>query len=202
MTFLWVASSTSKGGTIWPPGKASILMRPPVTTSSRLPKACIWSKAAPEAGQLVWIFSVFCACGWADAGCAWAYAGNDIVADTANAASPDRNLFIVLPPSSSAFLHFLRKPRVRCSGEPRLCWTPLGQPTNRVADRDTNQPAAAFYPGSRATESDTVITTAIVLADEPDELMNQAWRMTTFARTSASGKTSKQPKVFRRVELG
>ena len=94
MTFLWVASSTSNGGTIWPPGRASILMRPPVTTSSRLPKACIWSKACDEAGQLVWIFSVFCACGWADAGCDCACAVEHIMADTASAASPDRNLFI------------------------------------------------------------------------------------------------------------
>jgi len=95
-----------EGGTIWPPGSASILMRPPVTISSRLPKACIWSKACAEAGQLVWIFSVFCACGWADAGCDWACAGNDIVADTANAASPNRNLFIILPPSIECFPPF------------------------------------------------------------------------------------------------
>src|SRR6266542_5881935 len=38
ITFLWVASRISKGGTIAPPGKASILRLPPVSLSTRSAK--------------------------------------------------------------------------------------------------------------------------------------------------------------------
>src|ERR1051325_3988287 len=52
ITFLLVASSTSKGGTTCPPGIASILIAPCVSLSSRAPNILNCSCSVLPAGQL------------------------------------------------------------------------------------------------------------------------------------------------------
>ena len=55
MTFLLVASSTSKAGTIVPAGSGSIFSVPPESLSTRSATSLRWSKIVSEAGQLAWI---------------------------------------------------------------------------------------------------------------------------------------------------
>src|SRR5687768_13729582 len=56
MTFLFVASRTSKAGTIVPAGKGSILRVPAESLSTRSATSLRCSKIVSEAGQLAWIF--------------------------------------------------------------------------------------------------------------------------------------------------
>src|SRR3972149_2010747 len=66
MTFLLVASSTSKAGTIAPAGSVSILRRPADILSTRSANILKLSKSVRDAGQLACILRVM--------GC-WAVAG-------------------------------------------------------------------------------------------------------------------------------
>src|SRR5687768_11910848 len=54
MTFLLVASSTSKAGTMVPAGSGSIFRVPPESLSTRSATSFRWSKIVSEAGQLAW----------------------------------------------------------------------------------------------------------------------------------------------------
>src|SRR5918994_4284342 len=74
MTFLWVASRISNGGTIAPPGNASILSWPPVSLSTRSAKNLKASWVVDVAGTADCILST--------RGC-WASVG------TANATATD-----------------------------------------------------------------------------------------------------------------
>src|SRR5215510_9909362 len=56
ITFLWVASRISKGGTIAPPGKASILSCPPVSLSTRSAKNLKASCVVDDGGTADCIF--------------------------------------------------------------------------------------------------------------------------------------------------
>src|SRR5262245_44900850 len=79
-TFLCVASSTSKGGTIWPAGMASILTLPCVSLSTRSAKCLKCSCSVLLAGQVDCILSV------REAGAGvWATAPKDTVAAAATA---------------------------------------------------------------------------------------------------------------------
>src|SRR5688572_26347640 len=76
MTFLWLASRISNGGTMAPPGNASILSWPPVSLSTRSAKNLKASWVVDDAGTADCIFSTRDC--WASAGPASAK-----VADTA-----------------------------------------------------------------------------------------------------------------------
>src|SRR5262245_27210625 len=66
ITFLWVASRISNGGTIAPPGSASILRAPPVSLSTRSAKNFKPSCVVEDGGTADWILSVRDC--WASAG--------------------------------------------------------------------------------------------------------------------------------------
>src|SRR5262245_27611185 len=58
ITFLWVASRISKGGTIAPPGSASILRLPPVSLSTRSAKNLKASCVVDDGGTADCIFRI------------------------------------------------------------------------------------------------------------------------------------------------
>src|SRR5215510_13284884 len=65
MTFLCAASRISNGGTIAPPGRASILSWPAVNLSTRSAKNFKASCAVDDGGTADWTFSVRACCAFA-----------------------------------------------------------------------------------------------------------------------------------------
>src|SRR5262245_16824333 len=94
ITFLWVASRISKGGTIAPPGKASILSCPPVSLSTRSAKNLKASCVVDDGGTADCIFRTR-GC-WASA----APANANAVENAATRAAPVSELIFIgcLPP--------------------------------------------------------------------------------------------------------